>query len=105
MRLQVSAATEIVEVFEARLLGDRDETLACAYGSTMRTAEFMAREMNRHYDVKARAIEVSAEPVTRFRVAVVDEQGRWMYMAHGATPQQARAQAALWMESDAAVMH
>lgn len=105
MRLQVSPTTEIVEVFEARLLGDRDETLLCAYGSTMRTAEFMAQEINQHYDIQARAIEVSAEPVPRFRSAVVDAQGRWMYMAHGTTPQQARAHAAFWIARDAAVVH
>lgn len=105
MRLRVSSTTEVVEVFEARLLGDADETLSCTYGSTMRTVEFMAREMNRGYDVRARAIEVGAKPVTRFRVAVVDDRGRWMYMAHGATPQQARTRAASWIERGAAVIH
>lgn len=105
MTLKVSPTIEVVEVFEARLLGDRDDTVLCVYGSTMRTAEFMAREMNKDYDVRAHAIEVGAKPVTRFRVAVIDDRGRWMYIAHGATPQEARARAALWMEGDAAVMH
>ena len=68
-------------------------------------AEFMAEERNRGYDIQARAIEVSAESVPRFRSAVVDARGRWMYLAYGTTPQQARAQAAFWIARDAAVVH
>jgi hypothetical protein len=32
MGLRVSAVVDVVEMFEARLLGDEDETLACTYG-------------------------------------------------------------------------
>jgi hypothetical protein len=49
--------------------------------------------MNTEYAFHARSIEVSGQPVPRFRAAVIDERGRWMHLAYGTTPQQARAQA------------
>jgi hypothetical protein len=105
MRLRVSAAVDLVEVFEARLLGDDDDVLACTHGSTMRSAEAMARMTNTEYEIRARSIEVSARPVPRFRVAVVDKLGRWMHLDYGTTPKQARARAEFWIAREHAVMH
>jgi hypothetical protein len=102
MHLGVSAAVELVEVFEARLLGDDDEVLGRSYGSTMRSAEAHARMTNTEHAIGARSIEVCAQLVPRFRVAVVDSLGRWMYLAYGSTPQQARARAEFWIACEPA---
>jgi hypothetical protein len=105
MRLRIAAAVDLVEVFEARLVGDQEETLACTHGSTMRSAEAQARMMNTDYAVGARRIEVGAQSVPRFRVAVVDTLDRWMYLAHGTTPQQARVRAEFWIAREPADVH
>jgi hypothetical protein len=61
--------------------------------------------MNARYAVRARSIEVSGQPVPRFRVAVVDARNRPVHFAYGATPQQARARAAFWIADEAAIVH
>ncbi len=96
---------ELVQVFEARLLDDHDEVLAIACGSSMNSAEEMAREMDQEHGYHARNIEVAAAPVPRFRAAVLDSQQRPMYFGYGSTPETARAQAAFWVARQPATVH
>lgn len=102
MILTVSTSAEPVLVFEARLVNADGETLALGRGSTPTSARALATLSQQSVDA---ASHVEVKLVGRFRVPVVDEQGRWMYIGYGATAQEARADAAFWVFRQPATVH
>ena len=104
MNSTVSELVELVEVVEARLIGENDQVLVIVCGSTFNIAKAYARENNKARILGARGMEISADPVPRFRVPVLDTQYRPMYFA-GATRAAARVQAAIWTARQLATVH